>query len=166
MLLAIDVYYKKELARIVGVLFNWQDLKPKEIIIENIDNVAEYIPGEFYKRELPCLLKLIKSINLEELEAIIIDGNIYVDNDLKFGLGGILWETLNRKIPIIGIAKTSFFSNKETVSEVYRGKSNKPLYVSTIDYPIENAIKNLIEMKGDYRIPSVLKELDTITKTI
>lgn len=165
MILALDVHYRDNTAKAVGVLFDWEDFQPKEIIIEFIDNVEEYISGEFYKRELPCLLKIIEKVNINELEAIIIDGYVYVDNDFKKGLGAILSDSLNTKIPVIGVAKTSFFRNKETVKEVFRGKSNKPFYISSINYDLSKATQKVMSMSGEYRIPSILKELDVITKS-
>lgn len=164
MILALDVHYREKEAKAVGILFNWEDTEPKEIIVEYINEVEEYIPGEFYKRELPCLLKIIEKVNLKDLEAIIIDGYIYVDNKRKLGLGGMLWENLDKQIPIIGIAKTSFYSNKETVQEIFRGESKNALYISTINYDIEIAIEKINKMSGSYRIPTLLKELDRITK--
>ena len=164
MILALDVHYRSEITKVVGVLFNWNDIESKEILIEYIDKVEDYVSGEFYKRELPCLHKIIEKVDLSKIEAIIVDGYIYVDNDLKFGLGGILWEKLDKQVPIIGVAKTSFFSNKETVKELIRGCSKKPLFISTIDYPIEKAIENIKSMKGTFRIPTILKQMDTITK--
>ncbi len=166
MVLAIDVHYKENYsAKAVGMLFDWEDIYPKKVITEYIEVINEYVPGEFYKRELPCLLKIIEKINIDELEAIIIDGHIYVDNYGKFGLGGILWETLKKQISIVGIAKTSFFSNKATVKECFRGKSKKPLFVSVIGSDIENTVGKVKLMKGEYRMPTILKELDVITKT-
>jgi deoxyribonuclease V len=164
MVLSLDVHYRNDKAKIVGVLFEWDDISSKKIIIECIDKVEEYSPGEFYKRELPCLLKIIEKVDLTKIEAIIIDGYVFVDNNWKYGLGGILWGKLDKKVPIIGVAKTSFFKNKETVKELIRGNSKKPLYVSTIDYPIDKAIDNLKKMSGEFRMPTILKQMDTITK--
>ena len=109
MLLALDVHYSENANKAVGVLFDWDDKEPKETIMAFIDKIAEYTPGEFYKRELPCVLKIIEQVKLDSVEAIIIDGYIYVDNDGAFGLGGILYETINKSVPVIGVAKTSFF---------------------------------------------------------
>ena len=164
MILAIDVYYKQECAKAVGVLFNWDDEQPREIIIRDSCDVVDYVPGEFYKRELPSLLKIIENIDLNKLEAILIDGYVYIDNNRTFGLGGILWEKIDKSVPIIGVAKTSFFKNKETVAEIFRGESKKPLYISALDYPLDIAVKNIENMKGNFRMPTILKELDKITK--
>jgi deoxyribonuclease V len=164
MLLAIDVYYKENEAKVVAVLFNPEDETPQSIVIDQITGIEDYVSGEFYKRELPCIQSILQKINLNDIEAVIIDGHIYVDDDGTFGLGGYTWESLDKKIPVIGVAKNSFFKNKNTVKEVFRGESKKPLYVSSIGIDLDIATNLIKKMKGDYRIPTVLKELDRITK--
>lgn len=166
MILIIDLYYKENgFAKAVGVLCEWKDQEAREIIIEQIENVEPYVPGKFYKRELPGALKIIEKVALESIESIIIDGHVYIDNDKNYGLGGYLWEELKQKIPVIGVAKRGFFSNKETVVEVTRGKSKNPLYVSSIGIDKNVAAKKIQNMKGDYRIPTLLKLVDTLTRS-
>ena len=67
MLLAIDIHYKATYAKCVGVLFNWEDASPKDTIITTVTEVQPYVPGEFYKRELPCVLKVIEQADLNAL---------------------------------------------------------------------------------------------------
>lgn len=164
MILAIDVYYKNNKAKTVGAFFNWEDEKPKQIIINTTDIIEEYIPGQFYKRELPCILQLLKKVDLSIIEVIIVDGHVYISNDKTFGLGGHLYQALEKKLPIIGLAKKSFINTDEVSFPIYRGESKVPLYVSVIGYDIEKAILNIKKMKGKFRIPSILKKLDSITK--
>ena len=164
MILALDVHYRENLAKSVGILFNWQDSVPKEIVCEYIYEVEEYIPGQFYKRELPCLLKIIEKIDISILDAIIVDGHIYVDNNFEYGLGGKLYEVLDKKIPIIGVAKTPFFKNKETIRELYRGESKTPLYISSIGLNMDIVIDCIKNMYGKSRMPYILRCLDKITK--
>ena len=164
MVLAIDVHYKDTYAKVVGVLFQWEDSVPVEVITTTINTVDDYIPGEFYKRELPCILKLLEQVTLKELEAIIVDGHVYVDNENSYGLGGYLYEALDEKIPVIGVAKNRFTKANKTYTEVYRGTSMKPLCVSTINYEQEKAIKLIENMNGVYRMPTLLQLMDSITK--
>jgi len=164
MILAIDVHYKAEYAKSVGVLFNWRDEKPIESIVTIKTDVAEYIPGQFYKRELPCLLALIANVDLAKVNAIVVDGHVYIDNQKGHGLGGYLWEALNQKIPVIGVAKRAFHKNEETNQPVLRGESQNPLYVSAIGLPLEDAVQWIQEMHGDFRMPTILQILDTETK--
>lgn len=166
MILAIDVYYFEKMAKTVGVLFDWNDEIPKHVIVDKKDGVDDYIPGEFYKRELPCIESLLKKIDLSTIDAIIVDGYIYIDNSLKYGLGGYLWELLDKKIPIIGVAKNSFYNNKSTVVPLFRGLSKKPLYISSVGYNLQDAVDKILTMKGEFRIPTILKTLDTFTKEV
>ncbi len=164
MLLAIDVYYYEQSAKVVGALFNWNDEEPKEIITCVATNVLPYVSGEFYKRELPCVLELLKQVDLQTLEAIIVDGHCYVNNDYKLGLGGYLYEALNKKTPIIGVAKRGFIHTEKLCKEVLRGESNNPLYVSAIDYNLEEAIAKVKNMQGEFRMPTILKIVDQHTR--
>lgn len=164
MVLAIDVFYTETYAKAVGILFDWEDDVPKNIIMENISEVEDYVPGQFYKRELPCIMKIIEKVELYMLEAIVVDGYVYVNNEKDSGLGYYVWEALCCKIPIIGVAKNSFFGNAETVVELRRGDSNKPLYISSVGIELDRAVELIKNMKGEFRVPTLLKKLDGITK--
>lgn len=164
MVLAIDVHYKETYAKVVGALFHWEDESLREIISVKIPEVEEYIPGQFYKRELPCILKLLQEINLNKIDVIIVDGHIFVSNEKKIGLGGYLYHSLNEKIPIIGVAKKHFHDTNKVSFPVFRGSSKNPLYISSIGINIDASIKKIQNMDGKYRIPTILKELDRLTK--
>lgn len=59
MILAIDVYYIDNRAKSVGVLFHhWTDLTSviEQVITDYQDNVEPYQSGQFYQRELPCIM--------------------------------------------------------------------------------------------------------------
>ncbi|WP_298755579.1 endonuclease V [uncultured Psychroserpens sp.] len=166
MYLALDVHYKSNYAKSVGLTFlNKSDNEPQETFIETIEHIAPYQPGEFYKRELPCLLQVISKLNLETIDAILVDGHVYIDNDGYYGLGGYLYEALEQKVPIIGVAKRAFHANKETVKMVFRGTSNNPLHISAIGMDLETAAQFVQNMHGNHRHPTLLKILDGITKT-
>jgi len=164
MILAIDVYYREEEAKAVGVLFEWADTIPRKVIQKRIDKVDEYIPGEFYKRELPCIVELLQEVELSEISIIIVDGYVYVDNNSKYGLGAHLYATLNGMVPVIGVAKTSYYNNENMVLPIFRGVSSKPLFVSAIGIDINEAAQRVKSLSGINRIPDILKQLDQITK--
>jgi len=69
-ILAIDVYYSNNTAKAVGVLFNQFNEDDRQFYVEYISDIVEYIPGEFYKRELPCILKILKRIDLQRVSII------------------------------------------------------------------------------------------------
>lgn len=165
MILAFDTYYFDNKAKTVALTFkNWEDSIEQNIFSELLENAEEYTSGEFYKRELPCILSLIKNINPKEIELIIIDGFVYLNDDLKKGLGAYLYESLNQKVPIIGVAKTDFISLKSNKRLLLRGESKNPLYITAIGIHLDKATSNIQLMHGEYRIPTLLKRLDMITK--
>ena len=165
MILAFDTYYFDNKAKTVCLEFSEYNQKENFMVhTEIIENVEEYIPGEFYKRELPCIMSVLNQINLENIEVIIVDGFVYLDDDKKYGLGGHLYEKLNRQIPIIGVAKTNFASIEKNKKALYRGDSIKPLYITSIGIDLEEAFKNIESMHGEFRMPTLLKELDRLTK--
>ena len=165
MILAVDVHYQKAAAKAVGVLFeNWNDSEPAQIISSALDNISEYEPGSFYKRELPCILELLKLVDLNKIKTVVIDGYVYLDDDKKPGLGHYLYKSLNEKIPVIGVAKTSFAGNKKYVKEIYRGQSKTPLFVTAAGIDLQETADNISKMHGGFRIPTLLKLLDINTK--
>lgn len=167
MILAFDTYYFDGKAKTVCLEFQeWNQSTDFKIHTEIIDNVAEYIPGEFYKRELPCILSLLNQIDLKKVEAIVVDGFVYLDDEKKYGLGGHLYEKLNQEIPIIGVAKTNFASIEKDKRSLFRGDSQKPLYVTAIGIELDDAFQKVESMAGEFRMPTLLKEMDRLTKEI
>jgi len=161
MILAIDVHYREDFAKSVSIEFDdWVDENILQIHETIIDEVEEYIPGEFYKRELPCLLEVIELSDRELIKLIIVDSYVVLNDDGKFGLGAYLYEALGEKIPVIGVAKKNFLSNTKNVREVLRGESQKPLYVSSMGIDIDQAAEKIRNMKGEYRFPEMLKLVD------
>jgi deoxyribonuclease V len=165
MILAFDTYYFDQKAKTICLEFaEWNEDKNFKVHSEIIDNVEEYIPGEFYKRELPCILSLLKQIDLSTIDVIVVDGFVYLNDENKYGLGGYLYEKLNGEIPIIGVAKTNFASIEKNKKALYRGDSKKPLYITSIGIDLDKAYKKVESMAGEYRFPTLLKELDRLTK--
>ena len=108
MILAIDVHYRATFAKAVAIEFaTWDVESPTEIYEKIIHEVEAYIPGQFYKRELPCILSILRDIELTNFDCIIIDGYVTLDDHGKPGLGWHLYEALDHKIPVVGIAKNN-----------------------------------------------------------
>jgi len=167
MIIAIDVHYRENTAKTVSIEFeNWLDDVPASIHIIETPIVADYVPGQFYKRELPCILEILKLSDLSKISAIIVDGYVVLDDAGKKGLGGYLYAELNQQIPIVGVAKRSFHSLKEKVIPVKRGESKNPLFVTQLGGDLTDYAKKVAEMAGDFRIPNLLKILDAETKKI
>lgn len=166
MVLAIDVKYNDEElnAKAVGLIFNWLDEAYSNCIVKNLSNIYNYIPSKFYLRELPCIMSILDEIDISKLEAVIVDSHVYISNNQDFGLGAHLYHNINRLVPVIGVAKTEFRTNLETVCKVYRGNSIKPLYVSSIGMETTKAAELIKQLHGNFRIPTILKEVDRLTK--
>jgi deoxyribonuclease V len=167
MILAVDVFYYNNKAKAAGLIFkNWTDSKPVETKISYSDKTEEYVSGDFYKRELPPILNLLGTIDMSGIELVIIDGYVYISDNEELGLGGYLFEHLDRRIPVIGIAKTSFAKNKKKVREIYRGVSKNPLYISSIGIDVNNVASFVRSMHGEHRMPTLLRLLDQETRNI
>ena len=90
--MAFDTYYFENKARTACVCFqHWEDAIPLEIHTEVLKGIAEYEPGLFYKRELPCIQSLLKAIDLDSVDFILIDGFVILDDEGKPGLGAYLY---------------------------------------------------------------------------
>lgn len=161
----VDVYYYDNHAVAAGILFtNWTDSIPTAQYSAVIPEKEPYIPGQFYRRELPCILKVLERVS-ESVEVILIDGYVWLDNFKSPGLGWYLYDRLNRKIPVIGIAK-SRYKRSNVANEVIRGNSRKPLYVTAVGIDQRLAAANIAQMHGKFRIPTLLKKVDQASKDI
>ncbi len=163
MILAIDVDYRNTNAHIAGVAFSsWKDEKPSAIYSSSLSNIEAYEPGRFFKRELPCILKLLEEHKLNP-EYIVIDGFVYLDGDKEPGLGKHLYDALGGKTMIIGVAKRPFKNTSETC-EIFRGESHKALYVTAEGITRDAAKLLIVSMHGKYRIPELLKKADQLCR--
>jgi len=162
MIMAIDVDYRNSTAVTAGVLFSeWHSHTPEKEYTSIDENIAPYETGKFYKRELPCILELIKKHELK-MQCIIVDGFVYLDDDLQPGLGKHLFDALNRTVLVVGVAKTPLPTTSDD-SRIFRGKSKNPLYVTTTG-DLNVAKSNIISMHGDFRLPTLLKRADYLCR--
>ena len=106
----------------------------------------------------------VSLINIKKIDFIIVDSFVLLNDNGKLGLGGHLFEKLNKQIPIIGVAKSGFHSNNLNTKELLRGNSKKPLYISAIGIDLNLAYESIKSMHGNYRMPTLLQILDTKTK--
>jgi deoxyribonuclease V len=165
LILAFDTYYINNAAKTVCIAFeSWGNEDAYTIHTETTHDIADYEPGAFYKRELPCIISLLKTVNITNIEAIIVDGFVFLDDNEKLGLGGHLYKALHAHIPIIGVAKTNFAAIEKNKCALLRGNSSKPLYITAVGIDIETAAEHIKNMKGEHRMPTILKKLDTLTK--
>ncbi|HQU86177.1 MAG TPA: endonuclease V [Pyrinomonadaceae bacterium] len=162
MIAAFDVHYVNDTASTACVCFeNWTDSVSTQDFVEEKHNIAPYESGQFYKRELPCIVSLLENNNLQP-DIIVIDGYVWLDENRK-GLGAHLFENLDRKIPIIGVAKTKFQVHPK-LREVFRGNSQTPLFVTAVGSDVDEAADLIKQMHGNFRLPTLLKRADMICR--
>jgi exodeoxyribonuclease-5/deoxyribonuclease V len=162
---AVDVFYKEDRAKAVCILFEeWTSKDVFSTHVAIVHQVAAYEPGAFYKRELPCLLKVLQQVNLSLIEAVVVDGYVYLDDEKRNGLGAHLYTALQEKVTVIGVAKSRFHQSNKHVVPVYRGKSRNPLFVTAAGINVNAAAAAIQSMAGDYRMPDLLQYLDRKTK--
>jgi len=167
LIFAFDTYYNDNEAHTVCLGFeNWADPEATLELAEDLKIPDEYVSGEFYKRELPCILSLLKQIRLQENDTIVVDGFVVLDDTGKWGLGGHLYEALGQKTPVVGVAKNNFATLNILKKEVYRGESQKPLYITCLGMELEQAARLVASMFGEYRMPDILKRLDQKTRLL
>lgn len=164
MIACFDVDYQDTKGHAACLVFDhWQAATPFKQYTSLIPKVADYEAGQFYKRELPCLITVYEKI-AEDISVLLLDSHVWLDHQKTPGLGAYFFEELERKIPLIGVAKNPYKDTPKLVAQVKRGKSQKPLYVSAVGMPLEEAIKSIRKMHGPYRIPTLLKEVDQLAR--
>ena len=86
MIACVDVDYRDVGAVAACVCFqSWSDATSTSETVVQIRDVAPYQSGQFYRRELPCLLAVLKSLS-ELPQVIVIDGYVWL-GDRQPGLG-------------------------------------------------------------------------------
>lgn len=163
MLACVDVDYRDDAAVAACVLFrDWADEAPAAERVERIARVEPYEPGQFYRRELPCVLAVLGPL-AEGLGAVVIDGYVWLRDEATPGLGGRLYAALGRAVPVVGVAKTRFASATAAVP-VLRGGSARPLYVTAAGLSADEAARRVRDMHGPCRIPTLLKRADQLCR--
>jgi deoxyribonuclease V len=159
----LDVYYTNQQATAaVCVIENWSSANPIFKKTVYISQVLEYAPGNFYKRELPCLLLALEETSVP-YQSIVIDGYVHLGSDQKPGLGMHLWLALKGKKTVTGVAKRYFLETPKN-TELLRGDSQSPLFITAQGLPLEKAKNAIASMDGKYRIPTILKMTDTLSR--
>jgi deoxyribonuclease V len=162
MIACVDVGYFEDNARAACVAFEqWEDADVRAEFVLNVPDVQPYVPGHFYRRELPCLLSVLDQLSTRP-DTVVIDGYVWLDENGRKGLGGHLFGAFGEAISVIGVAKTRFATATSSV-EVLRGSSDRPLFVTAAG--IDQAAACIRRMHGENRIPTLLKQVDRLSRT-
>ena len=132
-----------------------------EHVVE-IEGVRDYEPGQFYVRELPCIQAVLAELDGQP-GLVVIDGYAWLDEHDTPGLGAHLHDALHRQIPVIGVAKNPFRQTAHAAT-LYRGGSKRPLFVTAAGVPTAEAADKIGAMHGRYRIPSMLRRADQLSR--
>ena len=177
MIVAFDTYYYNGFSYTVGGVFkSWGD-KDVSFYATSIRTCidADYKPGELYKRELPAIMQCLATLNIDTIDTIIVDGFVWLSEDgktLTKGLGAHLQDAIfnkyNTKKTIIGIAKNRYHFKIPECVDLERGLiSAKPIFITCSETCLtEHYATQVKVMHGDYRIPSIIKAVDTKTREL
>jgi deoxyribonuclease V len=164
MIACLDVDYRDSYAIAGCVLFaHWDDATSVREHVVRVSPVHPYEPGNFYRRELPCLVAVLREVT-EPLQAIIVDGYVWLDEKGTPGLGARLHEAYGGVVPVIGVAKTRFHG-ADVARPVLRGESSHPLYVTAAGIDVGEAAARVQGMHGSHRVPTLLKRVDRLCRS-
>ena len=155
----LDVYYDKQIAHAACIEFlNWNDKDPARTIVVPTGVPSVYRPGRFFERELPCLLAVLEKAG-QRYEVLIIDGYVYLKAPVVHGLGSRLEQALPYSPVVVGIAKNPLRVADRFVS-ITRGRSTRPLFISSVNMPVKRAAELVTGMDGPFRIPTLIRLAD------
>jgi deoxyribonuclease V len=164
LLACLDVAYAGDRAHAACVLFDgWRADAPASSVTRWTSDIAPYEPGAFYRRELPVLLTVLEAA-ATDYATVIVDGYVWLDAQSKPGLGARLYEALSKRVPVIGAAKTMFRGDDWSI-RAYRGKSQRPLFITAAGMDASAAAANIVEMHGEGRMPTMLRLVDRMARS-
>ncbi|GAK59480.1 putative endonuclease V [Candidatus Vecturithrix granuli] len=159
----LDVHYLPTTAWAAAVIFNdWTDSKPLNQYTVFVQGCGAYEPGKLYLRELKPLMAVIERIK-EPIHVYLIDAYCYLSSENEPGLGAYVYTAIGGRSAIIGVAKNRF-RRSHHATEVFRGNSKRPLYVTSIGLSQEDAASRISAMSGEFRIPTLLKFVDQLAR--
>jgi deoxyribonuclease V len=160
----VDVDYRIRGAAAGCVLFGaWTDATPARALVATAtaDEVAAYVPGQLYLRELPLLERVLAQVT-DPLEVVVVDGNVWLDGAGAPGLGARLWDARGKQGAVIGVAKTRYVGAPSI--PVMRGASANPLHVTAAGMDPAEAAAHIREMDGPFRLPTLLTRVDRLCR--
>jgi len=160
---AVDVQYQEDAGFAAAVVFRqWTDVEPSAEYGALVRPVEDYEPGQFFRRELPCIRAVLTLIPGTP-ELVVIDGYVWLDGAGRKGLGALLFEALGGSVPVIGVAKHAFQGSPHAAL-VTRGASSRSLFVTAAGMPLGDAADAVASMHGAYRTPTLLKRVDQLCR--
>lgn len=159
---AVDVHYDDQ-GRARAALVVCADLSFSTVVSEHVADIARaapYVPGELYRRELPCIQAVLAAG--PRLALLIVDGHATLDPQGHPGLGARTANAIG--IPVIGVAKTPYRTATHA-AQVIRGPGTRPLYVTAAGgVSTAEAARIVAAMAGPHRIPQALARADRLAR--
>ena len=161
MIAFVDVHYRESDATAACVLADgWSANTPLDAWTCEVAPIAPYEPGAFFKRELPCLLEVLR--RAPPLGCVVIDGYVWLDASRSPGLGARLHEALGG-VPVIGLAKTKW-KGADFATPVPRPGSTKPLFLTCVGVDDALARRHVAGLHGAHRLPTLVKHVDALAR--
>jgi deoxyribonuclease V len=162
MMAVLDVHYHRDLATAACVVSeSWSDGGALRTYRVSVPGVRPYRPGRFFERELSPLLAVLEKTG-EKFSHIVIDGYVHL-KDNRMGLGAHLHKALPYPAVVIGVAKNPLAA-ADRFEAIHRGRSAKPLFVSSIGCSVDEAAAIVTRMHGPFRIPTLLRLADRLAR--
>ncbi len=164
MLAAADAQYSDAGGAAACVAFEqWDDAHAALELVRRFEGAAPYVPGEFWRRELPGILAVLRELP-QTPDIVVVDGYVWLDASGRPGLGAHLFEALGSQVPVVGVAKSAFMGSPHAQALV-RGGSARPLYVTAVGIAADEALRAVARMHGAHRVPSLLKRVDDLCRS-
>jgi deoxyribonuclease V len=137
----VDVHYPDAGGACAGLVVA-SDERFTDVVEECIvwlSTVDAYQPGRFYLRELPAITAVLATTTSAHVH-------------MQIGL------------PVIGVAKTAFRTATHAVT-IHRGNDAiRPLFITAVGLPVDQAAALVTAMAGPHRIPDALRHVDTLAR--
>jgi len=163
----LDVGYRGDAARAACVLAqSWESEVPRASWVHDMQGVEPYQPGQFFRRELPGLLAVLRRLPALP-DVAVVDGYVWLSAQGRPGLGAHLYQALGCCVPVIGIAKSAFkgAAAGALVAPVLRGHARRPLLVTSAGMELPAARQAVLQMAGEHRIPEMMKLADRLSRS-
>jgi len=161
---AVDAHYTTNCrAGVACVTFSdWSASDPENEIAILVSPIEPYSSGNFWRRELPCISRVLDQL-IQAPDIVLIDGYVWLDGNCRKGLGAYLYEALDRRTAIVGVAKSPF-QGASGAAIVTRGRSGNALFVTSAGLPLDVAVESVKAMAGSFRIPALLRCVDRLAR--
>jgi deoxyribonuclease V len=163
-IVAVDVDYRTDCVVTACIGFAaWGDATAEvEWVGAEHGAAAPYEPGQFYRRELPYLVRAVAAVKtVRAVDAVVVDAHAWLDEG-RPGLGAHLATALGAGAVVVGIAKTRYRGGAGL--PVLRGQSQTPLWVSAVGMGAAAAAELVRAMAGPFRLPALLARVDGLAR--